>query len=68
MSSFKVVPYWKIEHTCAFLGLKTAITSRPVVQGPRYNGSPFVLISDGCAEEFTGVLSQKVRMQTPQGQ
>lgn len=51
----------------AFLDLKVAVTSRPVVLGPRYDGSPFVLTTDGCAEGFAAVLSQKVRTQTPEG-
>ncbi|KAG2752851.1 hypothetical protein P692DRAFT_20677524, partial [Suillus brevipes Sb2] len=67
MSSYKLAAHWKAEHTCTFLHLKTAVTSRPVVQGPRYDGSPFVLTTDGCAEGFAAVLSQKVRTQTPEG-
>ncbi|KAG2045456.1 hypothetical protein BDR06DRAFT_900646 [Suillus hirtellus] len=67
MSGFKLAPYWKTEHTQALLDLKTAITLRPVVQGPQYDRSPFILTSDRCTEGFMEVLSQKVRTQTPQG-
>jgi hypothetical protein len=67
MSSYKLAAHWKAEHTRTFLNLKTAVTSRPVVQGPQYDGSPFILTTDGCAEGFAAVLSQKVRTQTSEG-
>lgn len=55
MSSFKLSTIWTQEHTKAFLDLKTAITSRPVLQAPRYDGSHFVITSDGCIEGFAAV-------------
>jgi hypothetical protein len=67
MSNFKLSNIWKQEHTKAFLDLKTAITSRPVLQAPRYDGSHFIVTSDGCIEGFAAVLSQRVKMQTPTG-
>lgn len=67
MSDFKLARHWTQAHTNAFLDLKIAITSRPVIQAPRYDGSPFVITSDGCAEGFAAVLSQRVRTQTPNG-
>lgn len=67
MSNFKLGAIWTQEHTNAFLDLKTAITSRPVLQAPRYDGSHFVVTSDGCLEGFAAVLSQRVRTQTPTG-
>jgi RNase H-like domain found in reverse transcriptase/Reverse transcriptase (RNA-dependent DNA polymerase) len=67
MSNFKLAPHWKEEQTRAFLDLKTAITSRPILQAPRYDGSPFVVTSDGCIEGFAAVLSQRVRTESPTG-
>jgi hypothetical protein len=67
MSNFKLGAIWTQEHTKAFLDLKTAITSRPVLQAPRYDGSHFVITSDGCIEGFAAVLAQRIRMQTPAG-
>jgi hypothetical protein len=67
MSNFKLGAIWTQEHTKAFLDLKTAIMSRPVLQAPRYNGSHFVITSDGCIEGFAAVLVQRMRTQTPAG-
>ncbi|KIK32872.1 hypothetical protein CY34DRAFT_100621, partial [Suillus luteus UH-Slu-Lm8-n1] len=67
MSGFQLSSLWKQEHTKAFLDLKTAITSRPVLQAPKYDGSHFVITTDGCAEGFAAVLSQKIKTQTPTG-
>ncbi|KAG1812115.1 uncharacterized protein BJ212DRAFT_1230112, partial [Suillus subaureus] len=76
MSSFQLGSWWKQEHTNAFLDLKTAITSRPpshyfsftpVLQAPKYDGSHFVITTDGCAEGFVAVLLQRIKTQTPAG-
>jgi hypothetical protein len=67
MSNFKLSTIWTQEHTKAFLDLKMAITSRPVLQAPRYDGSHFIVTSDGCIEGFSAVLSQRIKMQTPMG-
>jgi hypothetical protein len=58
---------WTQEHTNTFLDLKTAITSRPVLQALRYDGSHFIITSDGCLEGFTAVLSKRLKTQTPAG-
>jgi len=41
-----------------FLNLKLPLTSEPVIRSPRYDGTPFVVTSDGCMTGFAGVLSQ----------
>ncbi|KIJ61055.1 hypothetical protein HYDPIDRAFT_59519, partial [Hydnomerulius pinastri MD-312] len=56
---------WTAAHTSAFLDLKIALTSHPVLHGPKYDGSHFVVTSDGCMEGFGAVLSQCTRIQTP---
>lgn len=38
--------------------LKTALTSAPVIKGPKYDGSLFITTTDGCKDRFAGVLSQ----------
>jgi hypothetical protein len=67
LRDFKLKERWKQEHTQAFLDLKTALVSRPVLQAPKYDGSPFVVTSDGCQEGLAAVLSQKVRLQKSSG-
>ena len=38
--------------------LKTALTSSPVLKGPKYNSSSFTITTDGCKDSFVGVLTQ----------
>ncbi|KAH7918393.1 hypothetical protein BV22DRAFT_997840, partial [Leucogyrophana mollusca] len=61
MTAYKLDDRWSLEHTKAFLDLKVAMTSRPVLHAARYDGSHFVVTSDGCTEGLTAVLSQRVR-------
>jgi hypothetical protein len=58
---------WNQEHTKAFLDLKAALVTRPILQAPKYDGSPFVVTSDGCQEGLAAVLSQRTRIQRPSG-
>jgi hypothetical protein len=67
MSSFKLEPHWKQEHTKAFLDLKITITSRLVLHAPKYNGLHFVITTNGCIEGFAAVLSQQARTQMQTG-
>jgi hypothetical protein len=47
---------WKREHEQAFLMLKIALTSEPVLRGPKYDGTPFIVTTDGCKYGFAGML------------
>ena len=67
LRDFKLVDRWTEEHTKAFIDLKAALVSRPILQAPKYDGSPFVVTSDGCQEGLAAVLSQRVRSQKPSG-
>ena len=49
---------WTAEHAKAFVVLKMALTSSPVLKGPKYNGSSFTVTTDGCKDSFVGVLTQ----------
>jgi RNase H-like domain found in reverse transcriptase len=49
---------WTPEHEKAFLLLKVALTNKPVLKGPKFNGTPFVVTTDGCKYGFAGMLSQ----------
>lgn len=49
---------WSSIHAKAFIVLKTALTSALVVKGPNYDGSPFIITTDGCKDGFAGILSQ----------
>src|SRR6267154_4233092 len=67
LRDFKLAERWTEEHTKTFLDLKAALVSRPILQAPRYDGSPFVVTSDGCQEGLAAVLSQRTRIQKPSG-
>lgn len=67
LRDFKLAERWGDEHNKAFIDLKTALVSRPILQAPRYDGSPFVVTSDGCQEGLAAVLSQRVQMEKRPG-
>ncbi|KAG2738197.1 hypothetical protein P692DRAFT_201667093, partial [Suillus brevipes Sb2] len=67
LRSLKLQNRWTEQHTKAFLDLKAALVSKPILQAPRYDGSNFVVTSDGCAEGFAAVLSQRTRTQNTAG-
>ena len=50
---------WEEKHVKAFLKLKGLMTSKPVLQGPKWDGMPFVITSDGSKEACGAVLVQK---------
>jgi hypothetical protein len=58
MRNLSLVGKWTPELNDAFLNLKRALTSEPVLRSPRYDGTPFVVTTDGCMTGFAGVLSQ----------
>jgi hypothetical protein len=67
LRDFKLADRWTQEHTKALLDLKAALVSWPILQALKYDGSPFVVTSDGCQEGLAAVLSQRTRMQRPSG-
>jgi hypothetical protein len=50
---------WIIKHTKAFLKLKTLLISEPVLKGPQFDKSPFIVMSDGLGQGFGSSLSQR---------
>jgi RNase H-like domain found in reverse transcriptase len=58
---------WTPEHEKAFLQLKVALTSELVLKGPKFDGTPFVVTTDGCKYGFAGMLSQRHTTVLPNG-
>lgn len=58
MKGYSLQSIWKDEHTQAFLRLKVALTSEPVLKGPKFDGTPFIVTTDGCKYGFAGMVSQ----------
>src|ERR1700678_4768907 len=55
MSDFKLKDIWTEKHTKAFLNLKAEMTSEPVLRGPKWDGSPFIITTDGSKDAFGAV-------------
>ena len=62
MKGYKFGEKWTANHTKTFLTLKAKLVSEPVLSAPRYDGTPFILTTDGCVNAFAGVLSQRITM------
>ena len=58
MKGSSLVGKWTPELDRACVVVKAALTSEPVLRSPVYDGSPFVITTDGCMTGFAGVLSQ----------
>ncbi|KAI6025244.1 hypothetical protein PISMIDRAFT_78150, partial [Pisolithus microcarpus 441] len=59
--------------TKAFQQLKQVLMSEPVLRAPRFDGTPFILTTDGCKDGFgdslpTVVLAQHFEMTLAGGQ
>lgn len=67
MGNHKLKDRWKEEHTRAFIALKAAMTSEPVLKGPRWDGTPFIVTTDGCKDAFGAVLTQRFETVLPSG-
>ena len=61
-------PYWTQKHTKAFTLLKQMLTSEPVLRAPKFDGTPFILTTDGCKSGFGAVLSQRHTITLPNGE
>ena len=67
MKGFSLQGLWNKEHDRAFLRLKVALTSEPVLKGPKYDGTPFIVTTDGCKYGFAGMITQKFTTVLPNG-
>jgi hypothetical protein len=63
----KLANIWTENHKKAFLGLKKCLTSDPVLQAPQFDGTPFIVTSDGCQEGFGTILAQHIVETRPGG-
>ena len=59
--------HWTPAHDKAFVVLKIALTSAPVVKGPKYDGTHFIVTTDGCKDGFAGILSQRFEWMDAKG-
>ncbi|GAV99845.1 Retrovirus-related Pol polyprotein from transposon opus Includes: ame: Full=Protease [Lentinula edodes] len=67
MESFKLDGKWTLDHTKAFLALKKALVTEPVLKAPRWDGSSFIITTDGCKEGFAAAVAQRFEVVHPNG-
>ncbi|TEB19292.1 hypothetical protein FA13DRAFT_1605354, partial [Coprinellus micaceus] len=67
MAGYKLEGKWGKEHDGAFVKLKGVITSEPVLKNPKFDGSNFVVTTDGCVDAFGAVLAQRFTTVLPSG-
>jgi hypothetical protein len=67
MTNYKLAEEWSDKHTAAILDLKAALTSEPVLRGPKWDGTPFIVTTDGCKDAFGAVLTQRFDHILPSG-
>ncbi|EMD32110.1 hypothetical protein CERSUDRAFT_37932, partial [Gelatoporia subvermispora B] len=60
-------PVWTATHTAAFLALKQVLISEPVLRRPVWDGTPFIIATDGCKDGFGAVLIQRFASVLPNG-
>jgi hypothetical protein len=67
LQNVKLADRWSPTHEKVFLGLKRVLTTQPVLKAPRFDGTPFIVTSDGCKDGFGAVLAQKSIKTLPNG-
>jgi len=50
LSKVKLANMWTPSCKSAFLKLKEVLTSEPVLKAPHFDGTPFIVTSDGCQD------------------
>jgi hypothetical protein len=67
LSRVKLTNMWTPSCKGAFLKLKEVLTSEPVLKAPHFDGTPFIVTSDGCQEGFGAMLAQHFTKTRPGG-
>jgi len=67
MRSHKLLGVWTTKHTQSFLKLKAALTNEPVLKGPQFDETPFIVTSDGSGQGYGGSIAQRFPTKLPNG-
>ena len=67
MKNHKLKDHWKDKHMRAFIALKATMTAEPVLKGPKWDGTPFIVTTDRCKDAFGAVLTQRFETVLPNG-
>ena len=67
MTNQELKDRWTNTHTKAFLDLKAEMTAEPVLRGPKWDRTPFIITTDRSQDAFGAVLTQKFECALPSG-
>jgi hypothetical protein len=67
MRNYKLDGIWTTEHDTTFLEIKQRLVSEPVLKSPLFDGTPFIVTTDGSKDAFAGVLTQRITSTLPGG-
>ena len=67
LSKVKLTNIWNSSCKSMFLKLKEVLTSEPVLKVPHFDGTLFIVTSDGCQEDFGAMLTQCFTGTQPSG-
>lgn len=67
MTNHRLKDRWSETHTKVFLDIKAEMTAEPVLCGPRWDGTPFIITTDGSQGTFGTVLTQRFEYTLPSG-
>ena len=67
MAGHRLQSIWNAEHDKSFIRLKAVITMEPILKGPKWDGTIFIVTTDGCKEGFAGALVQHFKTTLPSG-
>ena len=65
MTNHSLKDRWTDNHMKAFINLKVEMTSEPVLHGPKWDGTPFIITIDGSQDTFGAVSTQKFEYTLP---
>ena len=58
MANHSLKDKWTEAHTKAFIDLKAEMTAELVLRGPKWDGTPFIITTDGSQDALGAVLTQ----------
>jgi hypothetical protein len=59
IQDYNLAGLWGRWYDHAFMALKIALSSEPVLRRPHFEGTPFIVTTDGCKAGFDAVLMQE---------
>ena len=67
MRNYKLEGVWNKGHDETFVEIKRRLISEPILQAPQFDGTHFILTTDGSKDAFARVLTQRIMFMLPGG-